>query len=73
MSRPATVTRSAPKPPEQIVKRWLAGQRCRRCAQRDTERMGGVLLVLRNEDDDLEVLPFCYECALAVFKQGEQL
>jgi hypothetical protein len=35
--------------------------------------MGGVLLVLRNEDDDLEVLPFCYECALAVFKQGEQL
>ncbi|HUA33614.1 MAG TPA: hypothetical protein VMA09_08405 [Candidatus Binataceae bacterium] len=39
----------------------------------DTERMGGVLLVLRNEADDLEVLPFCYECAWKVFKQGEQI
>ena len=35
--------------------------------------MGGVLLLLRNEHNDLEVLPFCYDCALRVFKQGEQL
>jgi hypothetical protein len=32
-----------------------------------------VLLVLRNDDDELEVLPFCYECAWKVFKRGEQL
>jgi hypothetical protein len=73
MNRSASNHRSTSRLKNEVVRKWLAGQRCGRCAQHDTERMGGVLLILRNEDDDLEVLPFCYECALKVFKQGERL